>query len=126
VGQSDTQITVLVAEYDADVQQIICYTLRSYADNIIPVTDATDALTALEDVSPSLLFVDLNLPQLGSSGLMDSINDRLDSGDLRVIVTSSYSMRDLPVDLHPACGILKKPFDVAALRSVIEEQIARA
>jgi CheY-like chemotaxis protein len=117
---------VILAESDADVRKIISYALRSYADDIVTVHDAHEALAALDDLTPTLFFLDLNFPQMAASGLLDRLNDQLDSSSLRVIVTTAYSLRDVSDNLHPACAILRKPFDVATLRAAIEEQLARA
>jgi DNA-binding response OmpR family regulator len=114
----------VIAESDPDVRKIISYALRPYTEEIVIVSDANDALTAIDDIAPMLLFLDLNLPQINACGLLEKLHSYLDDSTMRVIITTAYARRDLDGDVHPACAILQKPFDMATIRAAIDEQLA--
>ena len=122
MGQSAKSMTVVIAEADPDLINIITYALRPYSDNVQVARDGYEALMALEEIAPALMIVDLNLPELSKSNLLEHLR----YSGLRAILTSSYSGRDIRDQLLPACTFVQKPFDLSRLRGAIDEQLARA
>jgi DNA-binding response OmpR family regulator len=125
MGQTGNSLTVVVAEADADLRKIIAYALRPYSDDILTAQDGYEALNALDEYSPAMMILDLNLPALSVSNLLDSLHAAYEISGLRVILTSSYAGRDITQELPPASTFIQKPYDLAQLRDAIDEQLAR-
>lgn len=108
---------VLIVEDDQEVRECVCMVLESSG---LLVRGASDAETCLEllrsGVRPGLIVMDLVLPRLHGSELLERLRGRGSRwAQIPVLVLSACWPMDLPIDVPR----LPKPFDVDELVSTV-------
>lgn len=109
--------TVLVAEDDQDVRDLVAYKLKQSGFDVIAVADGTSALSAAREHTPEMALLDVTMP--GMSGLDVCRLLRATPGTSRmliIILTASTS----PDDVERGYGAgaddyIGKPFSLAEL-----------
>lgn len=122
----------LVVEDNAFTSMEICRALRKLgAFSIEVATEGREALHKLDSMSPEppVLLVDLRMPGMGGTELLDRLAERkypgyviicsgVDSDTLAAVETQA---RDSGLNMRPS---LSKPLDPQALASALEEVVA--
>lgn len=85
--------------------------------------NGADALEMLDDVSPSLVLLDMRMPVLDGWGFAAELGDRRSSYPI-VVMTAAESARRWAEEIG-ANGYIAKPFDVNELLQVIERHRRR-
>lgn len=79
--------------------------------------DPRDALAALPDLSPELIFLDIEMPSLNGFQLLDKLN----MPDLQVIFTTAYDQFAVKAFRVSAIDFLLKPIDNAELDNALQK-----
>jgi two-component system response regulator (stage 0 sporulation protein F) len=122
---SPTPTTVLVADDDDDMRDLIAATLRSDGYEVLEATDGVDLLDrlerALDDPSerPDVVVTDIMMPRLSGLGVLDALR----RAQLHVPVILMTVLADQSVHIVArrlgAVGVLRKPFDADDLRAAV-------
>jgi DNA-binding response OmpR family regulator len=114
--------TILVAEDDSELRQVLAYILSEPGYTVVTASDGYAALRVLVERSVDLLLTDLKMP--GINGFELAQQARLMRPRLHVIYLSGHS-----ADIEsrgPTYGrLVQKPVRAAELVAVIGQEIAR-
>ena len=118
---------VLVVDDEADILKLVSENLLIRGYHVTQASNGTDALAQLRDHQPSLMVLDIKLPDFTGWELLKRIKtDPLIVTDFPVLIMTA-SMPDAVVDLktYPnVVEILIKPFSVARLVAAVKQSLA--
>ncbi len=118
--------TILVVDDDSDTVSLLDEVLRSNGFAVRAVTRGREVLTAAREARPSLVLLDVKLPDLDGYAVLEQLKADSELGDVPVIVmTGSEIINDAKRQKVLALGaqrFIEKPFSVEEL----VEQIERA
>jgi CheY-like chemotaxis protein len=112
---------VLVVDDDRSVQEAVREELANRSYEVVIVSDGDSALKMLEALSPDVLVLDLQIPNV--SGPIVAAKLKMLERPPRVLICSAVPYAaEIAVDLA-ADGVLLKPFVRADLRQEVERLI---
>lgn len=122
-----TQGTVVVADDDADIRDLVTFKLGSAGYTVVPAADGDEALRLITEHRPELAVLDVMMP--GQSGLDVLRSIRADEAlaGTRVILLTARA-RDVDVDAGFSTGAddyLTKPFSPRELVHRVTTLIGR-
>jgi DNA-binding response OmpR family regulator len=116
--------TVLVVDDDHDTVSLLAHVLRANDYVVEAVTRGSEVLPAARDLRPSLILLDVKLPDLDGYAILEQLKADSDLCNVLVIVmTGSESMNDAKRQKVLALGaerFIEKPFSVEELVAQIE------
>lgn len=119
--------TILVAEDEASVREIVLRVLRSQGYTVLDATNGEEALRVAEryDGAIHLLLSDLVMPQMSGTILAQRLREL--RPDIRVLFMSGYPGSTVTQQgaLLVASSFIQKPFSVAALALKVREVLDR-
>jgi len=112
--------TVLLAEDDQDIRDVVQEVLEERGYDVIPARTGRQALDflSLEDAStrPDVVILDLMMPIVTGWQVLEEMKARPDLEKIPVIVLTAVS-QDMP---SGATAVLRKPFDIDDLLTILE------
>ncbi|MFP5297389.1 MAG: response regulator transcription factor [Actinomycetota bacterium] len=104
---------ICVAEDDADIRNVIAFTLLDGGHEVLAVKDGRAALDAVSSENPDILVLDLMLPEMDGLEVLDTLESKgLRAGTRVLVVSARSSEQDRLVGFeHGADLYLAKPFD---------------
>ena len=117
--------TVLVVDDDPEIRALLAASLRRLGFEVVEAADGRTAIKRLDENRPTLLCVDLMLPESSGYDVCDHINKSERLNGLPVIMISA---RTMPEDRAQAeeLGVrvyLTKPFTQLAFKKAVEEAL---
>lgn len=112
---------VLLVEDDPDIVLALSDLLAEEGFDVRTARDGRSASAMLEAVPrPCVVLLDLNMPVMNGSELLDGIARRADCTDFRVVLMSA-SPESARLQAHPLVrGYLRKPFSIAQIVKVMQ------
>ncbi len=122
----DSQPVVLVIEDDPVVFWVIRDALESLPVTVLSASDGESGLEMVREVQPSLVLLDLGLPEMNGWEVIAHIRDAADRNDLPVVIVTGIGDFTSAVDARRlgANGFITKPFLPAELRRVVDQHTA--
>lgn len=119
---------IIYAEDDDLVGQLVQETLIDAGHAVGVVQDGKQALDVVRQRRPDLLILDLSMPQMTGSEVLDKIRRDLALYDLPVLIlTARRSLADETIAIKAgATEYLRKPFDPDQLVVTVEAMLAKA
>lgn len=118
--------TVLVVEDEANVRKLVQVNLVSRGYNVVEALNGKQALAQLRDSSPSLMVLDIKLPDLtGWDILRKMTTDPAIEDDFPVLIMTA-SITDAHLDRHQYPNVVEviiKPFSTKKLLAAVEHAI---
>jgi two-component system alkaline phosphatase synthesis response regulator PhoP len=115
--------TILVVEDDRAISDLLRDALETEGYRCIPASEGHFALEMARDEQPSLITLDLDLPDTDGHAVLHSLKRDELTQHIPVVVVSAFANK-LPRDDHPAVvALLSKPFDVNTLADLIRETL---
>lgn len=123
--------TILIVDDSATTRAVIKRTISMAAvptDNVFEASNGVEALAALAKFRVTLVFADLNMPEMGGVELTQRMRANPATAGIPVIVVSSESMgkRIAMLKEQGVRGYIKKPFTPEQIRDVIGQVIGIA
>jgi len=117
------QETVLVAEDEPMVREIVTGALRDLGYRVIEAGDGIEALAAADAAPPlTLLVTDVAMPRMGGRELAARLRGRFPG--LRTLFVSGYTDGELGDACDPATAFLPKPFRSSELATAVRGLLA--
>jgi CheY-like chemotaxis protein len=110
--------TILIVEDDDGVRGVVLEALSSCGYRIREARSGAEALAVLKDEAIDLMLTDAIMPGMSGADLM--VEARRRRPDLKLLLTSGYSVAETP-DGAEDVPLLKKPYNLAELYRVIRE-----
>ena len=116
---------ILVVEDDADVATVLKDRLQTMGHEVITVSDGQAALDTLEQTTPGLVLLDLELPKVSGINVLKRV--RKDWPNIPVIIMTAHGTIARAVEAMKggAADFITKPLDMDHLRIVIGKALER-
>lgn len=124
---TSAQPSILVADDDPDIRDLVVFKLEQAGFEVRAVADGSAALTALEDLTPDLVVLDVMMPGLSGLDVLRQIRtmDRLHG--VKVLLLTARA-RDTDVDDGYNTGAddyVTKPFSPRELLHRVNSMLGR-
>ena len=127
MSSSATKGTVLYIEDNPDNRLLVKRILLSEDYALLEAKDAFEALQLLENASPDLILMDINMPEMDGYTLTAKIKSLPGFARVPILAVTANVMRgDKEKTLEAGCdGYIQKPIDIDQLTREIERFIMR-
>lgn len=111
---------VLVADDDQSIRQLVCTIIRREGLEVDCVADGVEAIEKLEQNEYAVILLDLMMPRLDGFGVVEYMKENPPAHKPVILVISAYADQKFKqVDPNVVAGVLRKPFEVADLGSLV-------
>jgi CheY-like chemotaxis protein len=115
---------VLVADDDQSIRQLLGTIIRRERLAVDLAADGVEAVEQLRQREYSVILLDLMMPRLDGFGVIQHLRDHPQKYKPVVIVITAYAdQRFKEVDAEIVSGVLRKPFDVVDVGSIVRQCI---
>lgn len=116
---------VLVADDDQSIRQLVSMIVRREGIEIDAACDGADAIEKLEQHEYAVILLDLMMPRVDGFGVVEYLREHPQSRKPVVLVVTAYADQKFKeVDPTIVSGVLRKPFEVADLGSIVSLCVA--
>jgi signal transduction histidine kinase/CheY-like chemotaxis protein len=102
--------TIVIVDDDATTLETIKLALRSLDCLLVGTTESRSALGLVKELKPALVVLDLMMPHFSGFDLLAQLRGEIETGSLRVLVTSAYHEHEAQARSLGA-GWVPKPWD---------------
>ncbi len=111
---------VLVADDDPAIRKLVCTIVRREGLEVDCVADGAEAIDKLKTNDYAVILLDLMMPRVDGFGVIDYLRTNLPAHKPVLLVISAYADQKFKeVDPDLVAGVLRKPFEVADLGSLV-------
>jgi len=113
-----TDEVVVIAEDYPDISQLVGDILRDEGYQVVAVARGADVVPAVKRHRPSLLLLDLSLPDIPGNDVLRQLALSPETSNIPVIIVSAYTeqLRRVP-QVH---AVVNKPFDLTTLVEAVQ------
>jgi CheY-like chemotaxis protein len=116
----NNQPRVLVADDDHGIRHLVCTIVKREQVAVDCVADGLEAIEKLRHHEYSVVLLDLMMPRCDGFGVIEHLAAHPPVIKPVVLVMTAYSDQKFKqVDPEVVAGVLRKPFDVAELSSIV-------
>ena len=116
---------VLVADDDQSIRQLLGTIIKRERLEVDLAPDGAEAIEHLKRREYSVILLDLMMPRVDGFGVIQHLRDHPHTHKPVVIVITAYAdQRFKEVDAEIVSGVLRKPFDVADVGSLVRHCIS--
>ncbi len=118
---NERKLSVLVVDDDSDIVEFVTHVLRSANCKVCSAGDGEQALQQADENNPSVVFLDINIPEQDGWLVCSKLKMRL--GGPRIILMTGRSEQDTDRFAHfvHADDVLKKPFSDEDILRVVRD-----
>lgn len=113
---------ILIVDDDAGILSMLSLLLKQQGYGVVTAFDGQEALLALEADLPDIILLDLNMPVMDGYQFAREFKASYDE-TIPIVVVSAVEKGEGGGDEIGAVAWIKKPFDLKALLSVVEEHV---
>ena len=122
----DTRGTVLVADDDADILELVGLRVERLGFDVIRATNGTEALELARTGKPDLLILDVLMPEINGFEVLKRLRaeedgERVPALILTATIQDEHVAREYGIEPE---GYMRKPFTAAALSAQIDRLLA--
>ena len=114
---------ILVVDDDADIAMVLSDRLQAMGYEVRTATEGQAALTLLEEVSPALLLLDLEMPKMSGMDVLKRVRKGWPETPVIVMTAHGTIARAVEAMKEGASDFITKPFDPDHLKSVIAKAL---
>jgi CheY-like chemotaxis protein len=112
---------VLVADDDQSIRQLLCTIVRRERFEVDCAADGVEAIENIRQHDYAVILLDLMMPRLDGFAVVDYLRTHPGEQKPVVLVISAYAEQKFKeVDPTVVAGVLRKPFEVADLGSLVQ------
>ena len=116
---------ILIIDDDKDVRDFLSASLEGLGYRVSEADCGEAGLQRIRESRPGLVLLDYAMPGMNGADVARAARD--EDRDLPIIFVTGYAVSDqLEAALGPDVTVLRKPFTVAQLAAIVEEQLAAA
>jgi two-component system, NtrC family, response regulator AtoC len=117
--------TILVADDDSDIRDILKDTLNSLGARIVTAVDGQDCLDRVEADAPDVLLLDIEMPVKSGLQVLQELQQR--GNAMTIIMITAYGTIERAVQgiKQGAYDFITKPFDLDHITLVVEKALER-
>ncbi len=112
-----SKIEVLIVDDEPLNILILRKMLSVFSFKVVTASCGNDCLCHIENSKPSLVLLDLKMPDIDGYGVLRRMRSNPDTADIPAIVLSAYNDEDSLVKAYQlgACDFLEKPINMGKL-----------
>lgn len=112
---------ILVVDDEPNIRLLLRSTLEAEGYDVTEATDGGEALSTIQERTPDLVLLDLNMPVVDGLGVLKHLHDAADGFKPRVVVLTAYGSITAAVKAtrYGALDFLEKPVTPDELRGTI-------
>lgn len=110
---------VLIVEDDPGLRTIYQRVLRDTTCDTIEAANAIEALNILADTVPSVIFLDMMLPQLNGEAVLEYTKNDARFEDTKIVIVSSNKQYERFALQEPKIAFVLKPIRPDQIRSYV-------
>jgi signal transduction histidine kinase len=114
--------TIVVVEDDGDVRRFMVECLQAFGYHVSEADNGHVGLDMLQRARPDLLIVDFAMPGMNGAEMAHQVRARYE--DLPIIFVTGYADMEAVESVTGVKYLLKKPFEVAGLASVVRSALS--
>lgn len=118
-----TNHTILIAEDDQGIQEVIRTILEDNGHTTISADNKRDIFSAAQEKNPSLIFLDISLSGEDGVVIARELKKTSATKDIPIIMMSAHSDMLKKVQDVPIQGVLRKPFDIGDLLFLVQKHL---
>src|SRR5262245_47154 len=117
--------SILVADDDADIRDILSETLNSLGCRVITAANGQQCLDKVDKEGPELMFLDIEMPGKNGLDVLKELKQR--GNNVAVIMITAYGTIERAVQAmrEGAFDFITKPFDLDHIAMVVERALER-
>jgi len=117
--------TILVADDDADIRDILSETLNSLGSRVITAANGRECLDKVDKEAPELVLLDIEMPVKNGLEVLKELRQR--GRDTTAIMITAYGTIERAVQAmrEGAFDFITKPFDLDHIALVVEKALER-
>src|SRR5499433_680686 len=117
--------TVLIIDDDPDVQQVLKDRLESLGYRAVPALNGKQGLALLDEESPEMVFLDIELPDMNGLEALKAIRKR--QSDVAVVIITAYGTIERAVQAMKdgAYDFIQKPLKPGFVALIVERAMER-
>jgi CheY-like chemotaxis protein len=117
-GRNESRI--LIADDDASIRQLLTTIVKRERLTVDSAVDGEDAIRKLRQHEYSVILLDLMMPNVDGFGVIDYLREHPPANKPVVLVITAYADQKFKrVDPDVVAGVVRKPFEVAELGSLV-------
>ncbi len=111
---------VLVADDDPSIRQLVCTIVKREGFSVDCAADGVEAVEYLERHDYTVILLDLMMPRLDGFGVIQWLKTHQPEDKPVVLVITAYAdQRFKDVDPDLVAGVIRKPFEIADLGTLV-------
>ena len=117
--------TILIADDDADIREILKDTLNSLGARIVAAANGQECLDRAETDAPDLVLLDIEMPVMNGLDVLKALRER--GNGTAVIMITAYGTIERAVEAmkQGAYDFITKPFDLDHIALTVEKALER-
>jgi CheY-like chemotaxis protein len=123
---SDLDATVVVADDDLDILELVAIRLDRLGCNTLRATDGGEALSLAREHHPDLLVLDVLMPKLNGFQVMRALRDDPATREIPTLILTA-TIQDERVSAEYGVtpeGYMRKPFVAAAFEAMVRKLLS--
>lgn len=117
-GENTTRI--LVVDDDQSIRQLVCTIVQRERFPVDCAADGGEAIELLKKNDYAVILLDLMMPRVDGFGVIDHLKNHTQHPKPIVLVITAYADQKFKeVDAAVVAGVLRKPFEVSELGSLV-------
>ena len=117
--------TILVADDDADIREILRDTLNSLGARIVTAADGQECLDRVEADAPDVLLLDIEMPVKNGLDVLKELGQRGSAATVIMITAYGTIERAVQAIKQGAYDFITKPFDLEHIVLTVEKALER-
>jgi CheY-like chemotaxis protein len=113
----------LICDNDNDLLELLEIYLKSKGYDFIMVNEGRKVLETLKNNDIRLLFLDLNLPYMHGTKIIEQIRNDTETKDTKIVLLTASVRAKENLEQMQVDGIVEKPFDLKDLERIINENL---
>ncbi|HET7712913.1 MAG TPA: response regulator [Thermoanaerobaculia bacterium] len=113
---------VLIVDDDPSIRQLVGTIVRREHLTVDTASDGGEAIALMEKHAYSVILLDLMMPRVDGFGVIDYLREHPPARKPVVLVVTAYADQTFKkVDATIVAGVLRKPFEVADLGTIVRQ-----
>lgn len=116
---------ILLMEDEPNHIFIVQHSLKRIGHEVVACSHPNNFMKILEQTQPSLILMDVNLPEIDGISLIKKVRARDEFKDIPIIVLTAVPIDDVREDARSSGSdiFLEKPIRIATLRRIVDETL---
>ncbi|MBI5209810.1 MAG: response regulator [Elusimicrobia bacterium] len=120
------KMKILIADDEPSVQRVLARIAQALGCETVLASDGDEAVALIEKERPDIVIMDLHMPNLDGLEALRMIHDTRPAMRVIVMTGDGADVRARAAFESGAAGFVTKPFNFAALRQTVSDNLALA